>query len=521
MLFLLKIVRVYKNYKRYTQIVKKLTLCKEKCIMGNENNGIHRAKLWQIFGFSLNNVATNMYLWLMTFIAYFLTGFVGVGVVIASSLVTVMRIWDGVTDPFIGFIVDKTEGRFGKNRPFVLIGQLIMISMSAIMFFLVPSVPKAGRFVVFIIFYAIYIVGYTLQCVVTKSAQTCLTNDPKQRPLLSVFLGLGNAIFFAAMPYYSYTYLLKKHNYSFSSAFFAEHWMFCVVFSAILSVIVIISLIEKDRKEYFGIGGVSKVSFKDYLEIIKNNRAIQMLVISASTDKLATQTKSDATITLIVYGIVCGNAAVSGVLNAYTIIPNIIFIIFISGWISAKFGQKRSMVIGSWGALLSCVALIALFIFGNPRTLSLPGDGVFSGWTVFTVLFLLLTILFNGFNTVNGNVVITMTADCADYEVYRSGKYVPGMIGTLFSFVDKLISSLASTIVGLMCAIIGFASALPTAQTPYSTKLFVVGMVGMYGLVLFGLICNLVAMKFYPLNKEKMNEIQQEIAEIKAKNQVA
>ena len=26
-----------------------------------------------------------------------------------------------------------------------------------------------------------------------------------------------------------------------------------------------------------------------------------------------------------------------------------------------------------------------------------------------------------------------MTADCADYEVYRSGKYVPGLMGTLFS----------------------------------------------------------------------------------------
>ena len=34
-----------------------------------------------------------------------------------------------------------------------------------------------------------------------------------------------------------------------------------------------------------------------------------------------------------------------------------------------------------------------------------------------------------------------MTADCADYEVYRSGRYVPGLMGTLFSFVDKLISS--------------------------------------------------------------------------------
>ena len=28
---------------------------------------------------------------------------------------------------------------------------------------------------------------------------------------------------------------------------------------------------------------------------------------------------------------------------------------------------------------------------------------------------------------------IPMVADCSDYETYRSGNYVPGIIGTLFS----------------------------------------------------------------------------------------
>ena len=40
----------------------------------------------------------------------------------------------------------------------------------------------------------------------------------------------------------------------------------------------------------------------------------------------------------------------------------------------------------------------------------------------------------------------------------------------------------------------------------------------MYGLVLIGLIFNIIAMKHYPLTKEKMQEIQEEIAAIKAKN---
>ena len=41
---------------------------------------MHRAKLWQIGGFAFNNTATNLYMFMMNFIAYYLTGYVGVGV---------------------------------------------------------------------------------------------------------------------------------------------------------------------------------------------------------------------------------------------------------------------------------------------------------------------------------------------------------------------------------------------------------------------------------------------------------
>ena len=54
-------------------------------------NGIHRVPLWRIAGFAANNLATNMYLFLMGYVAYYLTGFVGVAVVTASSFSMAMR----------------------------------------------------------------------------------------------------------------------------------------------------------------------------------------------------------------------------------------------------------------------------------------------------------------------------------------------------------------------------------------------------------------------------------------------
>jgi Na+/melibiose symporter-like transporter len=109
-----------------------------------------------------------------------------------------------------------------------------------------------------------------------------------------------------------------------------------------------------------------------------------------------------------------------------------------------------------------------------------------------------------------------MTAVCADYETYRTGKYVPGLMGTLFSFVDKIISSLAPMIAGLVFTAVGFADHNPVEGDPVTMELRIGVAFLAYGLIILGLICNLVAMKFYPLTKEKMAEIQEKVAAIKA-----
>ena len=55
----------------------------------------------------------------------------------------------------------------------------------------------------------------------------------------------------------------------------------------------------------------------------------------------------------------------------------------------------------------------------NPETGAL-------NWGYFLIIYLVFTIITAGFQGISGNIVIPMTADCADYEVYRTGKYVPG-----------------------------------------------------------------------------------------------
>lgn len=481
-------------------------------------NGTHRVPLWRIAGFALNNTATNTYLVLMGYVAYYLTGFVGVAVVTASSFSMFMRIWDGVTDPFIGFAVDKTNGKFGKNRPFMVIGNIILFVMSFIMFHVTHKLPEGAgvRFPFFIVVSAIYYIGYTFQCVVTKSAQTCLTNDPKQRPLFTMFDAAYNTLLFAVMGMVAAKIAEKNGGFE-NAATFHELWLICAIMSAVFTVIAVISIAPKDRQEFFGTGKAVKVGLKDYWECIKHNRAIQMLVVSASSDKLAS-TMRTSTVNIVLFGVMAGSFNIYGVMNGMVSIPVCIISMLCIGTIATSLGQRKAMLLGSWGGIITSAMLAALWFFGDPTTMNNGNGGVH--WGYFAIGYLVLTIISQGLQGISGNIVIPMTADCADYEVYRTGKYVPGMMGTLFSLVDKLISSFAPLLAGVAYAAIGFKDHLPDTSTQMAdcpASIVPVTIFLMYGTVIIGLICNVVALKFYPLTKEKMAEIQDEIAAIKAK----
>ncbi|MBQ2854296.1 MAG: MFS transporter [Oscillospiraceae bacterium] len=481
-------------------------------------NGIHRVPLWRIGGFALNNTATNLYMFLMNYVSFYLMGWVGVGMVLASSFSMIMRLWDGVTDPIVGFMVDKTNGKFGKNRPFMVIGNIILCVTSFILFHVTHKLPEGPiRLVFFIIMSAIYYIGYTSQCVVTKSAQSCITNDPKQRPLFASFDGVYNTVLFAGIAIVAAN-MAAKHQavggYS-STEYFHDLWLFVAILSGIFTTIAVISIAPKDRSEFFGTGKAVKVGLKDYWEVLKNNRAIQMLVLSASSDKLAATAKTSA-VTVAMFACIAGSTKLQGNITAMTTVPSCIITFLSISIIATKLGQRKAMIIGSVGGIITNALMFCLWVFGDPTTMTNDPAAGTVAFSFFTIAYLVGTCVQAGFQGISGNIVIPMTADCADYETYRSGKYVPGLMGTLFSFVDKIISSFAPMIAGLVFTAVGFADHNPVEGDPVTTEL-VIGVAFLaYGLIILGLLCNLIAMKYYPLTKEKMAEIQDKVAAIKA-----
>jgi len=446
-----------------------------------EHNGIHRVPLWRIAGYALNNTATNVYLMMMNYATYYLMGWVGVGMMVASSLTMMMRIWDGVTDPFVGFMVDKTNSKFGKNRPFIVIGQIILCVTSYIAFHVTHRLPQGVRFPFYVVVLMVYYLGYTCQCVVTKSAQSCMTNDPKQRPMFASFDGVFNTLLFAILgiiiPRIADGYT-DVGGYA-STQFMHTLWLMTAIMSACFTVIAVISITPKDRPEFFGTGKPVKVGLKDYWDTLKNNRAIQMLVLSASTDKLGSSAKSSAVMVAMFACIAGSNLLQSNVTGLVTIPSTIVCFLFIS-FFATRLGQRKAMLIGSVGGLVINGALAALWLLGDPTTMtSNPATGALN-WGYFL-------------------------------------KYVPGLMGTLFSFVDKLVSSFAPMVAGVMFSMCGYTDHNPVMGDPVTPGLRGGVVFCAYGMIMIGLVCNLIAMKFYPLTKEKMEEIQDEVAQIKMK----
>ena len=482
----------------------------------NENNGVNRAKFYQLALFPMNNGATNVYFVLiLSYIANFGNAVLGLAMLFASFMVTGMRVFDAITDPIIGALMDKTNTKFGKFRPFMVIGNGIMAIAVLLLYVVTPLVPTTMmwlRYTLFILLYAVWVIGYTFQPSVTRSAQAVLTNDPKQRPLFTVFNTIGSLAGMGIMQVVGMVMAWDSFAGDYNAKWYAIMTPIGIVISIILTILAIIGIAEKDNEKYFGIGGGQQeaVKISEYVQIIKANKPLQRLMIAGGGCKLALAIAQNMTVLIMLYGCMMGNY------DTFNMVFMALGYVFSAPFFlltvrtSQKHGQKASLMKYVSIALLCYIGvfvLLALWQPGNPAfNLSLVGEGGLS-INLYTILFILFFGVGYGAYYSTADMPIPMVADCADYETYRSGKFIPGIMGTLFSLVDKLVSSLAAAVVSVALMCIGIHD-LPTKVTPYAEGMnwVVIALFCIVPMVAWAL--TLVSMKGYSLDGERVKVIQ-------------
>ncbi len=549
------------------------------------NVAVNRAKGWQIALFPFNNAATNVYFAFYNYFVYWavlaLTGSTAgaIGGVVVSSVVAIgvstfaslfaplMRVFDGVTDPVLGGLMDKTKTKLGKFRPFMIIGNA-MLAFSVILMMLVSQIASGViwlQWVLYIISYIIYVLGYTCQCAVTKAGQTCLTNDPKQRSQFVIWNMIGmigsivlvnimaggvltnEAICQKGIIFYEevaanggktvaeiiaelganaskYTAVLDSLNpestyvYLRGSAYGAQFYNimvpFVVVISAVYTIMAVAAIWEKDRPEFWGVAG-EPAKIKDYIGIIKGNKEIRWLVLSSGLNKLASTVATSGTVAFLLYGCLMGDY--NGLyIPFYALCFVFMGIFFLWGSKTAgRKGQKRGVAQFTVFAFLFYIGVLIMLCIYDPANaathLSLfsTEGGFHLTINAYTIFFIILYGCGYGAFNCCDNLTIPMVADCTDYETYRSGKYVPGIMGTIFSLVDKLISSLQTLLLQLfIVAIVPGLNALPGESTPYMDGMQLSCIICFCVLPMLAWLVTTFCMTRYGLSGKKLQEVQ-------------
>ena len=479
-----------------------------------QENKMNRAKFYQLALFPMNNGATNVYFVLiLSYVATFGENILGL-VGFASIMVTAMRLFDAVTDPIIGALMDKTNTRFGKFRPFMVIGNIIMAASVIALYVFTPMIPESmmwARYAAFTVLYAIWVIGYTFQTSVTRAAQPVLTDDPKQRPLFTLFNTIGSLAGMGVMQFIGPILAGDGFFGDYNATWFAMMTPIGIVMSVLLTILAIIGIWEKDNEKFFGLGGKQeKVRISEYVQIVKTNKPLQRLMIAGGGCKLALAIATNVTVLCMLYGCMMGNY--DGLYLPMMVLGYVFSAPFFALTIrtSQKHGQKRSLMTYVGVALVCYIGVLALLMLwqpGNPAlNLSFMRDGKLA-LNLYTVAFLLFFGIGYGAYYSTADMPIPMVADCADYETYRSGKFIPGIMGTLFSLVDKLGSSLSATVVSIAVGFIGY-NGLPTKTTPYMDGMNWV-VIALFCIVpMVAWILTLWAMKGYELDGKKVKIIQ-------------
>src|SRR5699024_8602087 len=329
-------------------------------------------------------------------------------------------------------------------------------------------------------------------------------NHPRQRPLFSIFDAIFTLSLFTFGQIYASQYLIGKYG-DFTYSYFIELSFTFAAVGLLFTVLAVFAIRTKDRKEFYGIAEINvQTRFRDYWPVLKRNRALQMLVISAATDKFAAMFMNQQVVQVMFFGILLGNFALSGQISLIVLVPSLIFI-FVGVRYAQNLGLRRALVLFSYVGAISFTLLFIMMLVFDTKSFA------FDNWGVLSIVFLVLYSFGRAISTLTPSIVIPMIGDVSDYETYSSGRYIPGMIATLFSFVDKMVSSLTPFVVGAMVSMIGFADEFPTVTDEQTTGLLWVGLMCMLGFPILGWVTSIIALRFYPLTKEKMSEIHEEM----------
>jgi melibiose permease len=219
----------------------------------------------------------------------YLTDVLGLNTNFLLWLTAGARIWDGVNDPMMGSIVDNTDTKFGRYRPWVVLGSALNAVVLFFLFFnpgFATDTPKVGLYVYVAVMYILWGMTNTAADIPYWSMVPSFTTDPKERSILATiartFSGAGQGIIQIGAPLVlnalgntvqnadgTVTHVWTQHSYT-------------VLALACAVLLVLFSVISMSRvKETVHVKANEKFSFKKIFDVIRHNDQLRIFMLFA------------------------------------------------------------------------------------------------------------------------------------------------------------------------------------------------------------------------------------------------
>lgn len=134
-------------------------------------------------GYGLGDIAGNtVYAFLSTFLMFYLTDTVGMNVGIVGTLIALSKLLDSATDLFFGILIDRTNSKSGKARPWMLFGYVGCAILLAAIFLIPSSWGEIAKYAYFFITYTLLnAVFYTANNIAYATLTALITKNTSER----------------------------------------------------------------------------------------------------------------------------------------------------------------------------------------------------------------------------------------------------------------------------------------------------------------------------------------------------
>ncbi len=396
---------------------------------------------WSSRGLSL---ALNVLL--MGQLTYYCTDMLGMTPLLVGTLLLASKIFDGVTDLFVGFIIDKTHTRFGKARPYEIF--IVFLWLLTIVLYSAPNLGTTGLCVfVFILFTLINSVCSTF--LNGGDAVYLARSVRSEKNRISVMSFNGAVIMICSIAVGIVMPQLIDGIGSTRSGWTMIACLFGIPFSIIgmFRFIFIKEVTISENEEQHLPEGTAKetIPLKQSLYCVFHNQYIWIL--AGMTFVIALLSSIGTATNVYYFKYIVGNIGLASLVTMCNIVTPFILALF--PLLSKKLGHVRLIKIG---AVIGIIGY-AVRTIGGTGTVTLAIGSLLSGIGILPVTMMI-------------NIYLI---DCMDYGEWKTGVRVEGMLSSVNSFMNKLGSGIASGLVGVIMGWAGYNGTL-AVQTELATR---------------------------------------------------